>query len=87
MILHLTGCDRDKDNLIYIFELGGIDKANKQKIKRWQDGLSNNEYFDMPDFILDGFFQGLFKYRSEKAEKGINVFNFPGCEKFIKNRG
>lgn len=40
--------------------------------------IDNNRYSEMPDAILEAFFDGLFIYRDEQGNKGNMVFNFPG---------
>ena len=74
-LLHLTGVGRDKVLLIEIFRLGGITTTNS-KIKGWRTSLDNVRASHMPDAVLEGFFKGLFEYREQQLEKGINVFNF-----------
>ncbi|MCE2571751.1 DUF1456 family protein [Motilimonas eburnea] len=74
-VLHLTGVSRNKALLIEIFALGGI-TATDSKIKGWRTALDHHRASHMPDFVLEGFFQGLFKYRDAQLEKGITVFNF-----------
>lgn len=74
-ILHLIGVGRDKQLLIEIFRLGGI-AATNSKVKGWRTSLDNARASHMPDVVLEGFFKGLFAYREQQAEKGINVFNF-----------
>lgn len=77
--LHLTGCGKDKDNLIYIFRLGGI-VASNSKIKGWRTDLDNNRASHMPDEVFQGFITGLFEYRDMQLQQGINLFDSP-CNK------
>ena len=61
-VLHLTRVGHDKKLLIEIFKLGGIE-ASKSKIKGWRTSLGNPRATHMPDLVLKGFFDGMFKYR------------------------
>ena len=74
-LLHLTGVSRDKDLLIELFKLGGIE-ATQSKIKGWRTRMDNPRASLMPDYILAGFIQGLFQYRDQKLTQHIKVFNF-----------
>jgi uncharacterized protein YehS (DUF1456 family) len=74
-LLHLTGISKNKDLLIEIFKLGGIE-ATQSKIKGWRTELENPRASRMPDKVLEGFFRGLFEYRDIKMGCGVNVFNF-----------
>lgn len=74
-LLHLTGLGRNKDLMIEIFRLGDI-QATTSKIKGWRTDLENPRASMMPDAVLEGFIQGMFKYRDIKMESAINVFNF-----------
>ncbi len=76
-LLHLTGCGRDKELLINIFELGGITATNS-KIKGWRTMLDNDRASIMSDDVLRGFIKGMFEYRDTQKNKGIKVFNFIG---------
>jgi len=76
-LLHLTGCGKDKDNLIYIFRLGGI-VASNSKIKGWRTDIESNRASHMPNEVFQGFIDGLFTYRDMQLQQGTNVFNFPG---------
>jgi len=74
-LLHLTGVGRDKDLLIEIFRLGGVDATNS-KIKGWRTALDNPRASKMPDHIPEGFIQGMFKFRDMELDKGNIIFNF-----------
>lgn len=74
-ILNLTGCGIDKQNLIEIFRSGGV-VATSSRIKRWRTQIDGKNNFHMSDEALDGFLNGLFKYRDEQEKKGVRVFNF-----------
>jgi len=74
-LLHLTGVGRDRDLTIEIFKLGGI-VATNSKIKGWRTDLDNDRAAEMPDEILNGFIKGMFEYRDQQRQRGINVFNF-----------
>jgi len=74
-VLHLTGLGVNLPLAIYIFELGGI-QATKSKIKGWRTSLDNHRASNMPDHILNAFFDGLFLYRDAKLDEGIPVFQF-----------
>jgi uncharacterized protein YehS (DUF1456 family) len=74
-LLHLTGLKLDKPLLIEIFKLGGLNATNS-RINNWMRDLENERASAMPDFVLRGFLQGLFKYRDMKRAEGIGVFNF-----------
>lgn len=74
-ILHLTGVGRNKDLQIEIFKLGGV-IATQSKIKGWRTSLDNPRASRMNDAVLEAFFDGLFKYRDQQMDKGINIFNF-----------
>ncbi len=75
-VLHLTGASLDLVNLIYIFKLGGM-AVTKSQIKGWRTALDNARSSHMSDHALDCFFEGLFAYRDEMRDKGVNVFDFP----------
>ena len=83
--LHLTGLTRDRELLIHIFKLGGISATNS-KIKGWRTDLDNPRASRMPDKVLEGFFNGLFKYRDLMIEKGINVFTFVSTQSRVCER-
>lgn len=74
-LLHLTGVSRDKELLIEIFKLGGIE-ATQSKIKGWRTVLDNPRASKMPDHVLQGFMDGLFAFRDDQMKNGITVFNF-----------
>ena len=71
-LLHLTGCGRNPDLTIEIFDLGGI-SSSKSLIKGWRT-TKGSRATQMPDQVLDGFISGLFEYRDMQREKGINLF-------------
>lgn len=78
-LLHLTGCGKDKENLLHIFALGGM-QISKSKIRSWRMTPETDKYGKatrMTDQALQCFMNGLFEYRNQKIDKGINVFNFP----------
>lgn len=72
--LHYTGLGREKEQLIEIFKLGGI-QATQSKIKGWRTELSNPRASRMPDDVLQGFMQGMFIYRDKKIDDGFDMFN------------
>lgn len=61
--------------LIEIFRLGGV-VATDSKVKGWRTALDSPRASYMPDAVLESFFKGLFEYRDQQMNKGINVFNF-----------
>lgn len=73
-VLHLTGVGRNKQALIEIFMLGGI-QATDSKVKGWRTEINNPRATKMPDHVLEAFFQGFFEYRDRKLDAGISIFN------------
>ncbi len=76
-LFHLTGSGKSIELLIEIFNLGGI-KATKGLIKGWRNTTNEIRAIRMKDEELEGFIQGLFKYRDMEAEKGVNLFYIGG---------
>lgn len=74
-LLHLTGVGRNKDLILELFKLGGVE-ASQSKVKGWRTALDNPRASEMPNNVLMGFIQGLFEYRDMKMKEGITVFNF-----------
>lgn len=72
-LLHLTGLGVNKQLLIKIFALESL-QVTKSQIKGWSTIIDDNRASSMPDWILRGFLQGLFKYRNLKNKEGISIF-------------
>lgn len=75
-LVQVTGLSRDKDLMMQIFEMGGV-QASQGKLRGWRTPIDDPKHSRMPDEVLEGFFNGLFEYRDMKAEQGVLVFNFP----------
>lgn len=74
-LLHVTGIGLDKQLTEKIFRLGGIE-ATQSKIKGWRSPVDSDRGRPMPEWVLEGFFKGLFRYRQLMEDAGHKVFNF-----------
>lgn len=74
-ILQLTGLSLKKELVVHIFALANI-QTTELAIKSWRTPMSNQRANRLPDVVLSGFLDGLFKYRDIQSKNGLAVFQF-----------
>ena len=76
-LLHLTGCSKNKPLILELFALGGEPEISHSQVRGWRADPASTRGAAMPDWALKAFFSGLFEYRDDQSERGIEVFCFP----------
>ncbi|PVZ84176.1 hypothetical protein C9426_24010 [Serratia sp. S1B] len=76
-LLHLTGCSKNKTLILELFALGGEPEISHSQVRGWRADPTSRRGVAMPDWALKAFFAGLFEYRDDQSELGIEVFCFP----------
>ena len=74
-MLLLNGLSLKKKLVAEIFALGEI-TTSPAAIKSWRTTEANTRANYMPDVVLNGFLDGLFKYRDIQAKNNMQVFAF-----------